>query len=210
MGRFDGVEALCNGTFWEGRSFTNESAVPNFTTCFQHTVLVFTPCAFFWILFPIFLMQLHQMRIKNTYASLYWSLLLCVKLVRRHHQLFLSHLQTGMSLKVPICQSSRSAKDFCNALTIILAVISLFLLGKAIYDSVSHHPVPTINFIYPIALVITMAGMSVCILLAKNYGMVTSGILHLTWVIFLVCGAPEFYAWIQTLAKSKVCFSTFN
>uniref|UniRef100_A0A9J2PWS0 Uncharacterized protein n=1 Tax=Ascaris lumbricoides TaxID=6252 RepID=A0A9J2PWS0_ASCLU len=130
MGQFDGIEALCDGQFWADGSFINGSAIPNFTTCFQHTVLVFVPCAFFWLLFPIFLAQLHRIRIKKGYTSLYWSALLCTKFV----------------------------------------------------------------------------GISACILLAKRHGMVTSGILHLTWIVFLICGAPEFYACLQRVTTPEVIY----
>lgn len=35
-------------------------------------------------------------------------------------------------------------------------------------------------------------------MIARYHGMVTSGILHLTWIVHVICGVPELYRWIDT------------
>ncbi|VDD89289.1 unnamed protein product [Enterobius vermicularis] len=98
----------------------NDSFLPNVSECFRHTVLVFVPTIFFWILFPVFLAQIWRIR-QEKYYSLPWQTLVVLKWV----------------------------------------------------------------------------GVFICLVLIKIHGVVTSGILHTTFVVLAICGVPEFYASIQ-------------
>lgn len=61
-------------------SVYNDSSIPNVSECFQHTILVWTPALFFWILFPILCLHIARIRQKN-YRPLPWSILFFVKTV---------------------------------------------------------------------------------------------------------------------------------
>lgn len=58
----------------------NDSFLPNVSECFRHTVLVFVPTIFFWILFPVFLAQIWRIR-QEKYYSLPWQTLVVLKWV---------------------------------------------------------------------------------------------------------------------------------
>uniref|UniRef100_A0A914V1R6 ABC-type glutathione-S-conjugate transporter n=2 Tax=Plectus sambesii TaxID=2011161 RepID=A0A914V1R6_9BILA len=73
---FAGMEAFCGDVFWDDGSVGNAS-VPNFSVCFQHTVLIWAPCAFFWILVPLLIFQI----VREKSPPLPWTFLLSAKLV---------------------------------------------------------------------------------------------------------------------------------
>ncbi|KAK6052904.1 hypothetical protein COOONC_09593 [Cooperia oncophora] len=54
------------------------SGLPNVSVCFQHTILVWIPVAFFWLLLP--LLHAQAARIGRRYASLPWSPHLILKM----------------------------------------------------------------------------------------------------------------------------------
>lgn len=49
-------------------------------------------------------------------------------------------------------------------------------------------------------------GMLVSILLAHKNGMVTSGILHITWIFFVVCGFPDYFTWWRQVDHFEVYY----
>nr|AGI21024.1 ATP binding cassette family C protein [Azumapecten farreri] len=51
------MEEFCNGTFWDINETWN-SSWPQFTECFQNTVLVWVPCGFVWLALPFYLWHL--------------------------------------------------------------------------------------------------------------------------------------------------------
>ncbi|GMS81780.1 hypothetical protein PENTCL1PPCAC_3955, partial [Pristionchus entomophagus] len=58
---------------------SSQPALPNFTTCFQHTVLTYVPFGFLFALFPILIIQ--SSRIKCRFGPLHWSSLLILRMV---------------------------------------------------------------------------------------------------------------------------------
>ncbi|KAK0419050.1 hypothetical protein QR680_013923 [Steinernema hermaphroditum] len=67
---------FCVDEFWNENIFDgNISGLPVFTDCFQHTALIGIPCAFFWLLLPILLVQLRI----STGPVLPWTTLMSIK-----------------------------------------------------------------------------------------------------------------------------------
>ncbi|XP_060068351.1 multidrug resistance-associated protein 1-like [Ylistrum balloti] len=51
------MEEFCNGTFWDINETWN-SSWPQFTECFQNTVLVWVPCGYVWLALPFYIWYL--------------------------------------------------------------------------------------------------------------------------------------------------------
>ncbi|KAG8145847.1 hypothetical protein E2320_012309 [Naja naja] len=54
-----GAPWLCDGPFWDW-NLTWYTKRPDFTPCFQNTVLAWTPCLYLWVGFPIYFAYLHR------------------------------------------------------------------------------------------------------------------------------------------------------
>ncbi|KAI6234102.1 hypothetical protein M3Y99_00844400 [Aphelenchoides fujianensis] len=79
-GDHDAMDRFCGSTFWND-SYFDTSRLPNVSPCFQATVLVWTPAAFFWLMAPVLAFQLRLMQRKKTFAPLPFSPLLVLNLV---------------------------------------------------------------------------------------------------------------------------------
>uniref|UniRef100_A0A8R1DJC1 ABC transmembrane type-1 domain-containing protein n=1 Tax=Caenorhabditis japonica TaxID=281687 RepID=A0A8R1DJC1_CAEJA len=79
-------------------------------------------------------------------------------------------------------------------LTTFLAVNSLFTWFFVIFSSQSFAPA---YYVYPALWVIVWGGTVVVHLVRLRCGLVSSGIQHVTALVFAICGAPEFYQWIR-------------
>ncbi|KAI6219243.1 Multidrug resistance protein mrp-7 [Aphelenchoides besseyi] len=77
----DAIERFCGSSFWYNDAYYNSSRLPNLTPCFQETVLVWTPSLFFWILAPIFALQIRIMQQKRKFSPLPLSPLLILNLI---------------------------------------------------------------------------------------------------------------------------------
>uniref|UniRef100_A0A915PLM9 Uncharacterized protein n=1 Tax=Setaria digitata TaxID=48799 RepID=A0A915PLM9_9BILA len=128
--------------------------------CLRVTLLPIIPSVFFWLLIPIFCMQIHRIRVNGGIRSqpLPWTVLLIAKTIT----------------------------------TIYLLLNSLTSFGINLYyaENTSN------DLIYSAVTALTMLGIFCCILMGRKNGMVTSGILHITWILFAVCGCPEYlFSW---------------
>ncbi|GMR36740.1 hypothetical protein PMAYCL1PPCAC_06935 [Pristionchus mayeri] len=68
---------FCNDPLWV--SFNGSKSLPNFTTCFQHTVLTYVPFGFLLVLFPILMIQ--SSRIRYRFGPLPWTPLLILRML---------------------------------------------------------------------------------------------------------------------------------
>ncbi|CAJ0605474.1 unnamed protein product [Cylicocyclus nassatus] len=75
MGGID-WQGFCGGKLWDNPF--PDGGLPNVSICFQHTILVWAPVAFFWVLFP-FLMAQASLTSRN-YPPLPWSTHLILKI----------------------------------------------------------------------------------------------------------------------------------
>uniref|UniRef100_A0A8R1XNR3 ABC-type glutathione-S-conjugate transporter n=1 Tax=Onchocerca volvulus TaxID=6282 RepID=A0A8R1XNR3_ONCVO len=129
--------------------------------CLLINVLPIVPSIFFWLLLPIFCVQIYRIRVNGGMRSqpLPWTALLITKTV------------------LMIC-----------LLTSALAklIVSLFCNG-------SMSLIDPINWIIT---ALTMSGLFCCISMARKNGMVTSGILHITFILLTLCEFPKcFFEW---------------
>ncbi|EYC37188.1 hypothetical protein Y032_0816g2502 [Ancylostoma ceylanicum] len=146
---------FCGGGLWHNPF---PDGLPNVSLCFQHTILVWIPVGFFWVLFPFFMAQ-------ATLTS------------RKHMPLPWSH---HLILKI--------------AASFFITMMSLFF---ALYTAFSSSSFPPSDMLYPVLWSVTFGCTTVTHVIRKKSGMVTSGILHLSSIAFLVCGGPQFYQSIR-------------
>ncbi|KAI6184528.1 Multidrug resistance-associated protein 1-like protein [Aphelenchoides bicaudatus] len=74
-------ENFCASDFWHNESYYNDSIFPNFTPCFQQTVLVGIPALFLFVIAPIFTFQLEWRAKRRDLLPLPQSLLLLTKCI---------------------------------------------------------------------------------------------------------------------------------
>ncbi|ULT92472.1 hypothetical protein L3Y34_009926 [Caenorhabditis briggsae] len=79
-------------------------------------------------------------------------------------------------------------------LTAFLAANSLFTWCYVLFSSTSF---AAAYYVYPALWVVVWTGTFLVHLIRLRCGLVSSGIQHVTAIIFCVCGAPEFYQWIR-------------
>uniref|UniRef100_A0A914Y6A8 ABC transmembrane type-1 domain-containing protein n=1 Tax=Panagrolaimus superbus TaxID=310955 RepID=A0A914Y6A8_9BILA len=161
--------SFCGESLMKDGSIYNDSSIPNVSQCFQHTLLVFIPSLFFWVLFPAFLLQSRRLQ------------------------------QSRRFLPLPL-----------TPLYVIKGVIAVILFCDAIYIFSRHfvhsdnYSSPPVNWVYPIILALTAAGLLFCHITAKYVGIVSSGIIFNTYLVLTIAGAPELYEWIQRSSDDTI------
>ncbi|XGW22458.1 hypothetical protein V3C99_005022 [Haemonchus contortus] len=81
--------------------------------------------------------------------------------------------------------------------TALMVGDKLVLLFFSIWRTVlGSHPEPTVNIVYPIFQSISMILVLMLMDGSRRAGLSNPGAIFCIWLVFLVCGAPEFYAWI--------------
>lgn len=63
---------------------------------------------------------------------------------------------------------------------------------------------------YPLVRAITMVGLIVAEVACARAGHVTSGIIFLTFLLQVTCGAPELYAWIERMFGGREHFDSLH
>uniref|UniRef100_A0A8R1E2N2 Multidrug resistance-associated protein 1 n=12 Tax=Caenorhabditis japonica TaxID=281687 RepID=A0A8R1E2N2_CAEJA len=87
------------------------------------------------------------------------------------------------------------------ALACILVADSLSLFTIAIYETVFEGFPYAVDFVYPLTLCLAMVVLTALIVSCRNYGIVTSGGLFISWLVFTASAIPEFMFWIQQIAS---------
>ncbi|KAJ1363017.1 hypothetical protein KIN20_022766 [Parelaphostrongylus tenuis] len=85
---------------------------------------------------------------------------------------------------------------------VICWVITIVSFVTALFTVFSHASYPTSDILYPILWTVTFVCVTYTHFLRKQSGMVTSGILHLSAILFAVCGAPQFYQYLREGSES--------
>uniref|UniRef100_A0A914VYP5 ABC transporter TMD0 domain-containing protein n=1 Tax=Plectus sambesii TaxID=2011161 RepID=A0A914VYP5_9BILA len=70
------IKQICGDYFFSYKETVNTTS-PDVSQCFQHTVLVWLPCLFFWLFSPCLLCDLH----KSGNLPLRWGTFIIVKIV---------------------------------------------------------------------------------------------------------------------------------
>lgn len=105
----------------------------------------------------------------------------------------------GRSLPLPWTRRI-IAKLTCSAILITISSY-LFLLpfAQSMFIGIPH----AVDFVYPFMLLVAMILHLAFIFGCRQYGMVTSGGLFLSWLLFVVCGLPEMLYWIHHTFRAK-------
>uniref|UniRef100_A0A8L8K3K1 ABC transmembrane type-1 domain-containing protein n=1 Tax=Heligmosomoides polygyrus TaxID=6339 RepID=A0A8L8K3K1_HELPZ len=72
-------------------------------------------------------------------------------------------------------------------------VLLFFTIWRTVFGS---NPQPTVNIVYPIFQSISMILVLLMMNGSRRAGLSNPGAIFCIWLVFLVCGAPEFYAWL--------------
>ena len=104
----------------------------------------------------------------------------------------------------------------------IIIIDKFILLLAALWEKLFlFSNVPIIDYVYPIVQIITFVCLLFfyssivsifqgALLITKNEcrraGIHSSGIIFCSWLVFAVCGIPEFYAWITIGSDPTVTF----
>lgn len=174
MSIIGGLEDFCNGTFWS-EGLTVNTTSPDFTSCFQHTVLVWIPSIF---------------------------LLLCTPV-----QIYL--IYTSKALPLP--WTWRLKLKLALMVMLVLDWLVQFFYTVSQLASVTPTP-PTSDIVYAVMMVVSMVDFFLLSLFCQRRGLITSGILYLSWFAFSLCGLVEFRSLFlnDIYVSDPVHFSTFT
>ncbi|XP_067133640.1 multidrug resistance-associated protein 1-like [Centruroides vittatus] len=95
------LEVFCGSTFWDSQLTWNTSS-PEFTPCFQKTVLVWMPCGFLWLFAPLetyYLLKSSARNIPWTWLSISKIIIICFLCILCLGDLAYSSIQTLHYLK---------------------------------------------------------------------------------------------------------------
>ncbi|CAI5454874.1 unnamed protein product [Caenorhabditis angaria] len=101
----------------------------------------------------------------------------------------------------PIPWSTRMKLKIGVSSILIADSISLFVI--AIYETIFDGFPYAVDYVYPLTLTLAMIVLCAFIVFCRNYGIVTSGGLFISWLVFVVCGVPEFMYWIDKIVAPK-------
>ncbi|XP_059142742.1 multidrug resistance-associated protein 1-like isoform X2 [Physella acuta] len=146
---FGNMAGICSSPLWD-TNVTWDTPTPDFTPCFQTSILALVPCFFLFLLAPfrIFLLWRHKLKVIT------WTWLSALKVV-------------------------------------VLGMLMLFAFYEFIMGIVrraNDDTKPIIDILSPLCVVFTMVLVFIIIVLEKNRGYRTSGVLVLFWLIYLVSG----------------------
>ncbi|KAF1747020.1 hypothetical protein GCK72_023478 [Caenorhabditis remanei] len=89
--------------------------------------------------------------------------------------------------------------QFKVGLSCILIADSLSLFTVAIYETLFQGFPYAVDFVYPLTLCLAMIVLTALIVSCRNYGIVTSGGLFISWLVFTLSAIPELLYWIQQM-----------
>ncbi|CAI2357743.1 unnamed protein product [Caenorhabditis sp. 36 PRJEB53466] len=85
------------------------------------------------------------------------------------------------------------------AVACVLIADSLSLFTVAIYETIFQGFPYAVDFVYPLTLCLAMVVLTALIVSCRNYGIVTSGGMFLSWLVFTICAVPELMYWVQQM-----------
>ncbi|CAB3400543.1 unnamed protein product [Caenorhabditis bovis] len=97
----------------------------------------------------------------------------------------------------PIPWSKRIKAKIGISCILIADSISVFVI--AIYETLFQGFPYAVDFVYPLTLLLAMIVLCAFIVSCRNYGIVTSGGLFISWLVFTICGVPELMYWIDRI-----------
>ncbi|KAI1722936.1 ABC transporter transmembrane region domain-containing protein [Ditylenchus destructor] len=88
-----------------------------------------------------------------------------------------------------------AAKIFITCFLVVDTIILFLVACFELFDT--SHAANPVDFIYPLMLCVSMIVMAGLILACQKHGRLTSAVIFLIWLVFAICGIPEFYWWIN-------------
>ncbi|WKX90939.1 hypothetical protein Q1695_009632 [Nippostrongylus brasiliensis] len=106
------------------------------------------------------------------------------------------YIQTKISRAKPLPWTTlQSMKWFVTALIVGDRLVLLFVsLWRTLF---SFEGEPTVNIAYPLVQSVSMLAVLTLMNSSRLAGISNPGSIFCIWLVFVVCGAPEFYAWIS-------------
>lgn len=92
----------------------------------------------------------------------------------------------------------------------ILIADSLSMLVVPIYQTLFHRVPYLVDFFYPLTLCLAMIVLTSLIVSFRNYGVVTSGGLFISWLVFTISAVPELLYWVDRMATSTQRWDWFD
>ncbi|XP_060071681.1 multidrug resistance-associated protein 1-like [Ylistrum balloti] len=156
---------FCNSPFFDEQQTWNTTD-PDFSACFQKTVILWIPCAFLVLVTPF-------------------------------HIYFLTKSQTPT---IPFS----CLNILKTVLAVLLAVVAILDIGKSIQQFATEEPVPTVDFVSPLTLCLTMVLATFLIQHERKHGVQSSGIMFLFWMMLLISGIFIFQSKVRTAVREGV------
>ncbi|XP_075974899.1 multidrug resistance-associated protein 1-like isoform X2 [Anticarsia gemmatalis] len=147
------MDSFCGSIFWNS-SLTWYTDNPDFTPCFQKTVLVWIPCLYLWLAAFI---EVYQM-MKSKEANIPWNKLNISKLF----------------------------------VTLMLILLHIIDIGQVIHvSSRENDKVFDADYYDPVAKLLTFVLSATLLCYNKKYGLRTSGVLFMFWLLLILAGLPQ-------------------
>ncbi|CAD5214570.1 unnamed protein product [Bursaphelenchus okinawaensis] len=94
--------------------------------------------------------------------------------------------------------------DMKAGVSCLLLVDKTFLLVRSLWETyLIGDSVPIVEYVYPVLQIATILGLIHSSKKCLDKGIASSGIIFVTWFLFLICGLPEFYTWISLGTNPK-------
>ncbi|CAL1542108.1 unnamed protein product [Lymnaea stagnalis] len=179
------MEDFCNGeVLWDsGLTWTNNSW-PQFTECFQDTVLTWVPCGWLWVVAPLYI--LHVSSTPKDIQTTTW--IFCSKL-------FCSFVLVVISILEAVQASERSSDFHADLLAAILWIVTVLLHAFLVVLERSHGVVrsPIIFLFWVLSSLATLVSFYSAIMLeiydkdARRFTVLTFKYGFTTFGVFLNC-----------------------
>ncbi|EGT42811.1 hypothetical protein CAEBREN_19528 [Caenorhabditis brenneri] len=88
-------------------------------------------------------------------------------------------------------------------LSSILVADSLTLFLIVIYEMIFVGTPPPVDFVYPMVQCVAMITLTTLIVSCRNYGIVKSGCLFISWIMFTLSAIPKVLYWIHNIFSSE-------
>ncbi|XP_075974237.1 multidrug resistance-associated protein 1-like [Anticarsia gemmatalis] len=147
------MDLFCGSIFWNS-SLTWYTDNPDFTPCFQKTVLVWIPCLYLWLAAFV---EVYQM-MNSKEANIPWNKMNISKLI----------------------------------VTFLLIILHVIDVGQVIHvSSREHDKVFDADYYDPVAKVLTFVLSATLLCYNRKYGLRTSGVLFMFWLLLILAGLPQ-------------------
>ncbi|XP_063893502.1 multidrug resistance-associated protein 1 [Helicoverpa armigera] len=166
------LDYFCSSTFWDS-NFTWYTDDPDFTRCFQKTVLVWVPCLFLWL------------------AAL----------------IDVYHILTSRESNIPWNKLNIS-KLVITSLLVLLQILNLVLVTYE--SSREDNQINDADFYDPVVKIFTLMLSVTLLCYNRKYGIKTSGVLFIFWLLLILAGLPQLRSEIVQYKAKDDAYVRYN